>query len=367
MAAVVVAAAWKWTSDRKERSIQLPFLLPLGFFFGWTMVAAFAAGDNPVNRHTLGKFYLLLLLILVPLVVRGAGRTLWIYRAALSVAAVAALWGLLQYMADPGRDLMHRITGFQSTWMNYAGQLMLVLVVLAAYALLCQSHKRWWALPLGLLISAALILSYTRNAWLGAAVGIGVVILLGRHLRLIAGMIALLALLYVVAPQSIQHRLRSGLNPEDPNTANRFEVWQTSLRLIRAHPWVGVGPESVWEEALHYRGTRQYPDWLYQHMLNNFLQIAAERGLPGLLLWLWFMGRLAWDALRVYRQSGSQSQRESDSTKEALISSTAALGAWVALMAAGMFEYNFGSSVVMILFLFIVGAPYAFLDEKTAA
>jgi O-antigen ligase len=156
------------------------------------------------------------------------------------------------------------------------------------------------------------------------------------------------------------------LNPEDPNTAPRIEVWQTSIRMIRAHPWVGVGQESVWEEALHYRGTNVYPDWLYQHMLNNFLQIAAERGIPGLLLWLWLMGRLAWDAFRTYRRSGGSRLRRSSSKTEALIASTAALGAWAALMAAGLFEYNFGSSVVMILFLFIVGAPYAFLDARTS-
>jgi O-antigen ligase len=367
LVAVIVAVAWRWTCDHKEFSFRMPFLLPLGFFFGWTMVAAFAAGDNPLNRHTLGKFYLLLLLVLVPAINRGAGRTIWIYRATCAVAAIAALRGLEQFITDPKRDLMHRIAGFQSTWMNFSGQLMLVLVVLSAYAFCYGMVKRWWVLSLGLLIAAALILSYTRNAWLGAAVGIGVVALLLRHLRFIAGMIALLVLLYLVAPQSIQRRFQSGLNPEDPNTANRFEVWETSIRLIRAHPWIGVGPESVQREALHYRGTNEYPDWLYQHMLNNFLQIAAERGLPGLLLWLWFMGRLAWDAFRVYRRFKSRSALEGFPAPEALMASTAALGAWAALMVAGLFEYNFGISVVMILFLFIIGAPYAFLDEQTVA
>jgi O-antigen ligase len=365
--AAIIAVIWCWTRERKQFSFRMPFLLPLGLFFGWTMFAAFVAGDNPLNRHTLGKFYLLLLLVLVPAISRGAGRTIWIYRATFAVAAIAALGGLEQFIADPKRDLMHRIVGFQSTWMNYSGQLMLVLVVLSAYAFCYGMVKRWWVLSLGLLIAAALILSYTRNAWLGAAVGIGVAALLLRHLRFIAGMIALLALLYLVAPQSIQRRFQSGLNPEDPNTANRFEVWETSIRLIRAHPWIGVGPGSVQGEAVHYRGTNEYPDWLYQHMHNNFLQITAERGIPGLCLWLWFMGRLAWDAFRVYRRSKSRSALEGFPATEALMASTAALGAWAALMVAGLFEYNFGISVVMILFLFIIGAPYAFLDEPTGA
>jgi O-antigen ligase len=367
MAAAIVAVAWQWARDREGTSFRMPFMVPLGVFLAWTTAAAFLAGDNPLNRHTLGKFYLMSLLVLVPAIVRGAGRTFWVYRATFAAAFVAALVGLTQFLADPRRDLMHRITGFQSTWMNYAGQLMLVLVAFSAYVLCFGLAKRWWILSIGLLIAAALVLSYTRNGWLGAAIGVGVVAVLLRHLRVIAGMMALLVLLYLVAPQSIQHRLKSGLNPEDPNTANRFEVWQTSIRMIRAHPWVGVGQESVWEEALHYRGTNVYPDWLYQHMLNNFLQIAAERGIPGLFLWLWLMGRLAWDAFRVYRQSRGSRLRRGNPEKEALMASAGALGGWAALMAAGLFEYNFGSSVVMILFLFIVGAPYAFLNEQASS
>jgi putative inorganic carbon (hco3(-)) transporter len=363
LVAAILAAAWHWTRDPKTFDFGMSFIVPLGFFFAWTMVAAFAAGDNPLNRHTLGKFYLLLILVLASAILRGAGRTIWIYKATFIVAALATLGGLLQFITDPKRDLMNRITGFQSTWMNYSGQLMLVLVALSAYAFCYGMVRRWWIPSLGLLVAAALVLSYTRNAWMGAAVGIVVVALLLGRLRFIAGMIAMLVLFYLVAPPSIQHRFQSGFNPEDPNTANRIEVWKTSMRLIRAHPWVGVGPESVRGKALHFRGTNEYPDWLYQHMLNNFLQIAAERGLPGLLLWLWFMGRLAWDAFRVYRRSRGGGALEGVDATEALMASTAALGAWAAFIVAGLFEYNFGSSVVMILFLFIIGAPYAFLDR----
>jgi hypothetical protein len=35
------------------------------------------------------------------------------------------------------------------------------------------------------------------------------------------------------------------------------------------------------------------------------------------------------------------------------------MGSWVALVVAGMFEYNFGDSEVLTLFLFLMSAPYA--------
>ncbi len=358
MEVAIVAALWSWIRDRRLFNIRLPFLLPLGVFFAWTLAASWAAGENPVNRHTLGKFYLLVLLILAPTIIRGTGRMVWVCRSVFVVAAVASLVGLAQYAVQPDRSLMDRITGFQSTWMNYSGQLMLVMVLLCAFMFCCGPGKKWWIATLGLLIAAPLILSQTRNAWAGSAIGLVLIVLLRRAL-FVPVLLAALLIGYLAAPASLQQRFLSGLNPADPNTANRIELFHTSLRLIRANLWFGVGPNSVERAALRYRGTDSYPSWLYQHMHNNLLQITAERGIPGLLIWLWFMGRLAWDSWCVYRGS-----RRGAGGSEALLASTAALGAWAALFMAGMFEYNYGSSPVMILFLFAIGAPYAFLAPE---
>ena len=83
--------------------------------------------------------------------------------------------------------------------------------------------------------------------------------------------------------------------------------------------------------------------------------------------WLpdWFMGQLAWDALLCYRRTAAQSGfRNEAARREALTASSAALASWAALISAGMFEYNFGDSEVLTLFLFITGAPYALLTPS---
>ena len=117
-----------------------------------------------------------------------------------------------------------------------------------------------------------------------------------------------------------------------------------------------MGPKTVNTQALRYRGTREFPDWLYQHMHNNFLQIAAERGLPGLALWIWFMLQLAREALAVLRSVRAGLEPDRD----ALVAASTALGAETALVVSGLFEYNFGDSEVLTLFLFIMAAPRAF-------
>jgi O-antigen ligase len=352
-----------WVLRRRKGAFlpQIPIALPLIAFSAWTIVAALASSNVLLGLTIAKKFFLFLLVFLVPLLVKGEGRLTWIYKAVFFVAVASSLGGLLQFVADPHRDLLHRITGFMSQWMTYSGLLMLALVILTAYGLTYGIRNHKWVPFAFILICLALIVSQTRNAWMGTIAGIGTAVLLRKPRAIPLLLVGVLAL-YFVAPSAIKQRLLSGLDMNDTTTRTRIECFYTSMRLIQDNPWFGVGPKNVKFEALKYRREHEFPDWVYQHMHNNVLQIAAETGIPGLMLWLWFMLRLAWDAFSCHRQSNGKSFVGGESLRrEALTASSAALAAWVALMVAGMTEYNFGDSEVLTLFLFIASAPYAFL------
>jgi putative inorganic carbon (HCO3(-)) transporter len=331
-----------------------PMLLALALFSAWTILAALVSPDALRGLTIAKKFFLFTILLLVPLVAGGAGRIAWIYRAVFVAAAASSAMGLIQYARNPERDLLHRISGFMGQWMTFSGLLMLALVALAAYFVCLDWRRQWWAVPAGITMFAAIYLSQTRSAMLGLIAGFFVVLLLRRP-RATALLLTLVPALFFLSPSRIQERFRAGWHTQDPNTRNRIELAETSLRLIRDNPWFGVGPKNVSREAPRYRGSRDYPDWMYQHMHNNLLQIAAERGIPGLLLFLWFLIRLLWDAWRVFVRSSRD-----PASGETLMAATAALGCWAALMVSGFFEYNFGDSEVLMLFLFIMAAPYAF-------
>jgi O-antigen ligase len=352
---------------RRHRRAFLPgsrILAPLLAFSIWNIIAALASSNVGLALTITKKFFLFALVLLVPWIVRGEGRFLWICKAVSAVAVVSSLGGLLQYVADPHRDLLHRITGFMSQWMTYSGLLMLALILLAAYGLCYGLRPYKWVAIASVPIGLALILSQTRNAWMGTIAGLGVLILL-RKPRAIPLLLAGVLALYFAAPASIKQRFQSGLDLKDTTTRTRIECFYTSVRLIQDNPWFGVGPKNVKYEALRYRREHEFPDWVYQHMHNNVLQIAAETGIPGLLLWLWFMFRLAWDALRGYLRTIKDSAPGFDAVRrEALMAHSAALAAWAALMVAGMTEYNFGDSEVLTLFLFIASAPYAFMHKS---
>ena len=337
-----------------------PVLLPLMLFFLWTVVAALASSDVPLGLTIIKKFFIFLILLLVPLAAKGAGRIAWICRTVFVAATLSSVVGLIQFIRNPERDLLHRISGFMGQWMTFSGLLMLALVALAAYCACSDWRGRRWLIPAGAVMFAAIYLSQTRSAVLGVIAGVFVVLLLQRP-RATLVLLILVPALYLVSPARIQQRFRGGWHADDPNTRNRIELVETSLRLIGDNPWFGVGPKNVAIEAPRYRGSSDYPDWMYQHMHNNLLQIAAERGIPGLLLWMWLMIRMAWDAWLLFARS-----RQDASSREALMAATAALGCWAALVVSGLFEYNFGDSEVLALFLFFMAAPYAFQGRATA-
>ena len=122
-------------------------------------------------------------------------------------------------------------------------------------------------------------------------------------------------------------------------------------RMIRTHPLTGVGPNMVERLYVEYHGSDSLvgPDGVTHinpHLHNDFLQIGAERGLPALALWLWFIVAL----MRDLWQRFNAGQRELAATAMATV---------VALLTAGLFEYNFGDSEVLMLFLTIVSLPAA--------
>ncbi len=355
LAFAILAAILQWKSWYKQTVLPAAILWPLFLFLAWT-VAATLLGGGSLRDGLVKKLWLFCIFFLVPAFAGGAGRIRWIYQAMFAVGAVSAAYGVLQFIVDPNRDPLHRVKGFMSIWMTFSGSLMLMLVALIAFAVVCGWRKRIWVAPLILVITAALYFSQTRSALLGACLGVAVVLLL-RQPRALLILAAMIPIVYLVSPANIQQRLRASWNPEDDNTRNRIELAGTAVRMIQAHPWIGVG-QKVSTEALRYRGTATFPDWMYIHLHNNFLQIAAERGFPGLLLWLWLMVQLGWQALRVLRHSGESA--------EIRFAATAAIGSLVALLVAGLFEYNFGDSEVLMVFLFMVSAPYAIKTPQPA-
>jgi putative inorganic carbon (HCO3(-)) transporter len=172
------------------------------------------------------------------------------------------------------------------------------------------------------------------------------VLLTLKDFRLLAALPIALALFIGVAPSKVNARFASIFDLNNPTNRDRLAMLREGRHMIAAHPLVGVGPNMVERLYAEYRD----PDAVEKvnpHLHNVPVQIAAERGLPALAIWLWFVALLTVDLAKLYREDSDRSL------------AAAGLSAVVAMLAAGMFEHTFGNSEFLMLFLIVVTTPFA--------
>ena len=170
--------------------------------------------------------------------------------------------------------------------MTYSGLLMLVLGCALARILFGTRDRLWTALVLPAL-AVAVMLTFTRGAWVGACVAAALLLSL-KDFRLLAILPVAAAILFASAPAEIIKRFNSMFDVNDPTIRDRVAMLREGRQMIRTHPLVGVGPNMVEPLYAQYRdpGAVQPTN---PHLHNVPVQIAAERGLPALGIWLWFL------------------------------------------------------------------------------
>ena len=360
----IAGVLWLVLVVRERERVEIPRMFwPLVAYAAATLVAAVFSIDPRVSIPDCKQ---LLLFFIVPIAYRllPGRRALTVVDVLITLGAISAVVGVTQFGILKYDELGRRPQGTLGMYMTYSGQLMLV-ACLAAARILFRKTDRVWALLVMPALVVALAATLSRNAWVGACAGIGVLFLI-RDFRLFALVPVAAALFIAFAPTPLterlwstfqirQHANRSAtIESSVQSNRDRVAMLKSGLHIIRDHPWTGVGPDMVRIVYPHYRD-RDAVNQLNPHLHNVPVQIAAERGLPALLLWLAFMFML----LRDFFLKRKASPRSSVAT--------GALASVIALLAAGMFEYNFGDSEVLMLFLLVVTLPYAGAAGRAAA
>jgi len=340
----IVALLWLILVLKNHERVEGPAMFwPLLAYAAATLVSA-TFSINP--RVSFIDSKQLVLYAIVPIAYRllRGPRTLKAVDVMITAGALSAVYGIVQYGIFDFDNLGQRVQGTLGHYMTYSGLIMLVACVAAARVMFRPQDRLWAALIMPAVL-VALALTFSRNAWVGACAGISLLFLL-RDFRLVAIVPVAAALFLAFAPAQIADRLYSTFRLSDPTNIDRLAMIKSGFHIIKDDPLTGVGPDMVIQVYPHYRdpaATKQ----LNPHLHNVPLQIAAERGLPALAAWLWFIVVLLRDFWRKCKSSALPSLP------------TAALAGVVAMLAAGMFEYNFGDSEFLMLFLLIVTLPYA--------
>jgi O-antigen ligase len=334
---------------RHERPEAPPWFWPLLAYVGISVVATAFSLDR---WQSLGAAKQMLLYLIVPATFSiGTGRrahTLWM--VIITVGAVSAVVGVVEYGVLNYDSLGQRPRGTLGHYMTYSGLLMLVVCSVAARLLYERRDWVWPALVMPALL-VALALTFTRSAWVGACVGVGLLLLL-RDLRLFGILPVVAALFIALSPTAVTDRAYSMFNLKDPTNRDRLAMFQAGAAIVKRYPLTGVGPNVVHEIYPTYRQSTAV-DQTPPHLHNVPLQIAAERGLPALGIWLWFVCSAAFGLWRLFRTGSSR------------YLAAAGLGALAAMLAAGFFEYNFGDSEFLVTFLLLLTLPWAAIRTTT--
>jgi O-antigen ligase len=361
---LVVLAGWLLRERlRGWLTLAWPLLTPIALFAGWTVVAALLSAAPADSLRAAHSLLGLATLWVVLHAVRDAGRARWFATALFVALTVVAALSIVQVATCGGERLTgkalglppvlssffgkcRRAHGFYSIYMTLGGVLAMLLV-LTLPRLVYLRHRA--AAVAGWLVSAlAFALTLVRGAWVGFGVGV-VTLLCTLRRQTVTFLGVMLVAAAVLAVPGVLQRVLSFGDVTDPTARERVAMLTAGRAILREHPVVGIGPGQVKQLYPEYApayAVRRHTS----HLHNTPLQIAVERGFVGLALWLWIFIAFFARVLTIWRRLPADAVDE-----RALVAGCTA--AIVAFLVAGLFEYNFGDTEVLLVAMSLMALP----------
>ncbi len=183
------------------------------------------------------------------------------------------------------------------------------------FLLLNRNRLKYWTLLIPFLICfRGLMVSFSRAGYLAFAASSYAIAFFRSRFSLFFVVLATVAVLLnpALLPEGIRYRMaqtiqkssaqmeaaESGASSLDQSAGDRIKLWHASVAMIQEHPFLGIGYHLFESKVMHYwTGTRTY------NPHNTYLHIAVEMGIPTLIIFLWILGLVFWNTLRLYKTS----------------------------------------------------------------
>jgi O-antigen ligase len=345
----LLLAAWIVGLRREGRfpdSLRSPFVFLFAVLAILTALSAAFSRDPGVSvRHLAGLSLLLLVPIAMDVVDRDS-RARAISLALAGSGVVLGLIGIWQFVHGSD-DLDNRIRATLSHYMTFAGLESIAACLLLGIALEERGRRRWLgalaAVPL-----AAVLMTYTRGAYVGIVTALLLYVAVRRPRGLLVLVPAVVAV-FLLAPPEIRARIRSIADLSDTTNRDRIAMARAGARMVGDRPVLGLGPDMVEPFYPLYRDP-DAPRWRVPHLHNNVIQIAAAHGVFAAAA---YVAIVATFLVRTVRRLRS----ETAPWRAAVWAGALLAGA--ALTAFGFFEYNFGDTEVEIATLLVFALPFS--------
>jgi len=313
---LAAALAWQLVVQRDARKRELgPVALPLAAFVAWTGLTLVWSVDLREGSIFVGAFVLpfgLLALGFARLPWRGRFIT-WLWVGLVGTALAYATIGVYQWATrdvfwNPKVIVGNAYAPFFRVnsifWdPSIYGRYLTVGILTALAGILLGGVRGWRLAGLYGVVAAmwvGLFFSFSQSSFAALVVGVlaAALVVWGRVASVVAvGAVLVLVLASIALPpvrDRIEAKSRSGVNAV---TSDRATLVGQGLRIAASHPVGGVGVggfKRAYAERTGLRGKR--PKKAASH--TTPVTVAAEEGIPGLVLFAWLCGAALLAALR---------------------------------------------------------------------
>jgi O-antigen ligase len=291
---------------------------------------------------------------------------------------IQAVIGLLQlYGMLPAHNRYFKVTGSFGNPNFFAGYLAVIMPVAAGTYLYADKKQipetfKYLSVITFFACLLALVATHTRAAWLAVAAGVGLVVVCRYHWWAIFAKIANTAVkkaACAVACLCFLAALGAGLYMLKPDSAyGRLFIWKvTATRMVPRHPVFGIGfnrfkAEYDNEQAAYFAsglGSKK-EKWVAGNVKkahNEYLQILAELGIAGLLLFGGLLAGLFWRCNRFVNNKKLKSQEDNRWLMHTMMAALLSAG----ILAFFSFPFHILPTLVMII---IAGACFSALKPS---
>jgi len=322
-AALLVALALLLVKKYKEKTLSdirpqitghplfIPWLVYLGVCLLTALTAYYPAkGLGQLNSDFLK--YVCLSTLLLAVKKEHLPKLSAIYTAAAVVAALVGISEVARSMAAGAAEVL-RADAFMNA-VRY-GEVMGLAAILILSRLVIPikeafKHEQLYYKLAIFPVFVALILSQTRGAYLGMITAIIVTVYFAGPSRkkaaVYAAILAITAGLVMLTNPVLRQRMTAIVdrNPAEmttntPSTAIniRLALWKLGLKMFKAHPVLGVGPDNVKKVFKDFQPVQIGPEETWGSLHNLYIHQAAERGIIGLAVLLLLFGAMYISAL----------------------------------------------------------------------
>ncbi|HAN09983.1 MAG TPA: hypothetical protein DCP90_05135 [Clostridiales bacterium] len=203
-----------------------------------------------------------------------------------------------------------------------------------------------------IVILVCLLVTYSRASLLGLIVSLLTIGILNYTQALILMIPVAIIALIIFAPRVLE-RLLTSFNTKDTSISSRMTLWQDVIQIIKDYFLTGVGFGVAAFSGIYLFYKHQYLTALHAH--NLYLEILAETGIIGFLVFAYFVFSVIINLMKNYVQ-------ENDKFKKYIV--LGILAAFLGILVNGFAEYTWSDFRVVGMFWIVVGIGAALTTKR---